>query len=414
MKAYVESYGCTLNEADARIIKGILIKEGVELVEKPELADIVFLNTCAVKNATENRMISRIQELNKYDLVVCGCLPRINPERIREVSDCVMLDTNSLDKIPLLLEGQKQDFFSEKHLNKLELPFTKQGLIAVLPIAEGCLGNCAFCATKNARGRLTSYPKKHVKAVMERLIEEGAREIRLTAEDTGVYGWDKGTSLHSLLEELVNVEGDFKIRVGMMEPFSALKDLEKLSSVFESPKIYDFAHVPVQSGSDDVLVKMQRKYSVDDFIMVAKKLKEKPFFTLATDIIVGFPGETEEDFDKTLGLLKKVRPGVTNVSMFYPRPKTKAGQMKKLPTQQLKARSRKCSLLTKEIALSQNNLLVGHSFEARVLERGKKGGFVGRLPNYKQVLLEDADIGKKYNVLVSKAFPNYVKVSQVS
>ncbi|MCD6414109.1 MAG: 2-methylthioadenine synthetase, partial [Candidatus Diapherotrites archaeon] len=172
MRAYVETHGCTLNQADSVIIKNILQQEGVMLVDDPTKADWIFLNTCAVKNATENRMLSRIRELNKLEgqLVICGCLPKINLDAIKIIGDFSILDTNSLDKIPELLHGKKRVFFSDEHLNKLELPLLNQGTTAAIPISEGCLGSCSFCATLNSRGRLTSDPIKDVRLAVERAV----------------------------------------------------------------------------------------------------------------------------------------------------------------------------------------------------------------------------------------------------
>ncbi|MCD4739753.1 tRNA (N(6)-L-threonylcarbamoyladenosine(37)-C(2))-methylthiotransferase [archaeon] len=413
MKAYVETYGCTLNQADSKIIEGILLKEGVELVDNPKKADIIFLNTCAVKNATENRMLSRIRKLDANKLVVCGCLPKINEKEIRKASKCVLLDTNSLDKIPYLLK-ERRDFFSQKHLNKLELPFAAQGIIAAIPIAEGCLGNCAFCATRNARGMLTSYPIKDIKLAVEQVIQQGAKEIRLTAEDTGFYGWDKGTSLTVLMEKLCEIPGKFKIRIGMMDPFAAYTQLPDLLKAFDNEKIYQFVHLPVQAGSDCVLKTMNRKYSASEFIEVTDAFRDKfPDMTLATDIIVGFPEETKKDFQKTLELLKQVKPEVINISMFYPRPNTPASKMKKLPTQTLKERSRACTLLREKISLQANERFVDKIFEVTVLEKGRKGGFIARLPNYKQALLEQAEIGETTKIRIIKAFPTYLKAQRL-
>lgn len=416
MRAYVETHGCTLNQADSVIIKGILKHEGVQLVKNPLEADWIFLNTCAVKNATENRMLSRIRELSKMPgkLVVCGCLPRINYKAIQKLGKFLVLDTNSLDKIPRIIHGDERDFFSPQHLNKLQMPFVEQGLIAAIPIAEGCLGYCSFCATRHARGKLTSYPIKDIHLAVERAIGNGALEVRITAEDTGVYGWDIDTNLVELMRELSKIPGDFKIRIGMMDPFAAWKMLPDVVEAFEDPKFYGFVHLPVQSGSNKVLRDMKRKYTVKQFKEVVEEFRsEIQDVTIATDIIVGFPTETERDFEKTLSMLREVRPEITNVSMFYPRPRTPAARMKQLPTQVVKNRSRKCSKLCREISLEANQKLIGKVFKVSVLEHGKKGGFIARLPNYKQVILEDAHLGERLKVKITRAYSKFLKATKI-
>ena len=417
MKAYVETYGCTLNQADSRIIKGFLEKEGVGLVKEPKKADLIFINSCGVKHTTERKILYRINKLRETvdgKIIVCGCLPKINEKAVRKAGADLLLDTNSLDKIPLIVKGEHRNFFSPKHLNKLEMPMVEQGIVAIIPIAEGCLGNCAFCATRNARGVLTSYPLKDIRLLVEQAVQNNAREIMITAEDVGFYGWDINTSLPALLRELVKIRGTFKMRIGMMDPFAAYKMLPELLDAFDNPKIYQFVHLPVQSGSNKVLKAMNRKYSVEQFKKVTEAFRSKfPDITLSTDIITGFPGETEEDFQETLNLLRAVKPEMTNISMFYPRPRTPAARMKKLPTQVVKERSRICSVLCRDVSLKASQRFVGREFEAVILKKGKKGGFVARLPNYKQAILEEARIGEKYKIKVTEAHPNYLKAASV-
>jgi len=416
VKAFVETYGCASNQADSQIIIRILQELGVETVKHPAKADWIFLNTCCVKQRTENRMVSRIHKLAGLgkNLVVCGCLPRINPEAARKAGKlaghCFLLDTNSLDKIPRLLNGEEHDFFSPKHLPKLSMLPASQGLVAVIPACEGCLGNCSFCCTRHARGSLSSHSIKDVRLAVKNAVKNGAMEIRLTGEDVGVYGWDTGTDLASLLRELTAIKGEFRIRVGMMDPFAARKQGDKLVKAFDSPRVYAFAHLPVQSGSDDVLRVMNRKYTVAQFKEVVNAFRKRlPGVSIATDIIVGFPGETDEDFQATLALLERVKPDVTNVSMFYPRPRTPAKRLELLPTEVVKERSRQCSELCSRLSLEQNRRHVGREYKVRVLEKGRKGGFIARLPNYKQLVLKHARLGQELRVLVTRAHSRYLE-----
>ena len=272
MKAYVETYGCALNNTDTNIINGILLKNNVKLVKTPSKADFIFINTCAVKLRTERRMLFRIKELDKLmaTLVVCGCLPKINWKELRKTTNAIAVDTNSLHCIPLILNGAKQDFLSSIHRNKLNLPSSSTGLVVPIPICEGCLGACAFCGTRHARGTLTSYSMSSIKKSLEYAVSQGAKEIQITAQDCGVYGFDKGTTLTKLLKYLLKVDGDYKLRIGMSSPDAIYQQLPELFDVFEDDRLYKFLHIPVQSGSNKILKLMLRKHSTKEFIECSK------------------------------------------------------------------------------------------------------------------------------------------------
>ncbi|MCK4328086.1 MAG: tRNA (N(6)-L-threonylcarbamoyladenosine(37)-C(2))-methylthiotransferase [Candidatus Diapherotrites archaeon] len=415
MKAYIESYGCAHNESDARIIRAILKEQGLGVAGTPDNADYIFINTCGVLHTTEQRMLSRIQKLAKHKavLVVCGCLPKINEKAIRKAApNAVLLDTNSLGRIPELLKNPK-DFFSDERENKLSLPCPTHGITAVIGIGEGCAGNCHYCATKHARGSVHSYAVKDVVSAVGSAVANGAREAYLTSEDTGCYGIDVGSSLPELLNEITRIPGDFKIRVGMMTPNHAKKLLPELIAAYQTNKLYNFIHLPIQSGSDKVLREMNRQYTVAEFEGIVSQLRKGiPGACISTDVIVGFPTETGDDFEETLALLRRVRPDITNVSKFGIRPNTAAAKMKQLPTEKTKARSVKASKLTREISLGCNQNYIGKEYKALALTEGSKGGVIGRAPNYKQLVFEGV-VGKEYTVRVTAAFTNYLKAEPI-
>lgn len=414
MRAYIESYGCGHNESDARIIRALLEQEGVKIIKSPRSADFILINTCGVKPTTEKRMLSRIRALAKCPgvLVVCGCLPKINEKAIRKaVPKAVLIDTDSLGKIPELLR-RPRDFLSGKRSNKLRLP-QKHGLVAVIQIGEGCTGSCAFCGTKNARGALHSYPLGDIVAVCARSVRNGAREIRLTSEDTGCYGLDIGSSLPELITAVAAIPGEFMVRVGMMNPDHALRLLPRLLEAYGSEKVYKFAHLPVQSGSDTVLKAMRRPYTTAQFERVVAAFRSRfPSITIVTDIIVGFPTENEGDFRKTLALLERVRPDIVHVSRFGPRPGTEAAKMRSLTSQALKRRSLEAAKLAKILTLEANRRFAGGEYDTFALERGRKGNVIGRTPNYKQLAFVGS-LGKRYRVLAVAAFPNYLAAQRL-
>jgi MiaB-like tRNA modifying enzyme len=218
--------------------------------------------------------------------------------------------------------------------------------VQAIAICSGCLGSCAYCATKLAKGKLKSYSIAEIVAAVKKAVENGAKKILLTAQDTGVYGQDIGTNLPELLKAIVEIPRNFELRLGMMNPKCALKFAGELIEIYKSPKIIKFIHVPVQAGSNAVLKKMNRDYTVEDFEkLVAKLRKGIPQLVFSTDVICGFPEETEEQFGETIALIKRVKPDVLNISKFYPRPGTAAMKLKLLHTRIVKERSRKLAKL---------------------------------------------------------------------
>jgi MiaB/RimO family radical SAM methylthiotransferase len=244
------------------------------------------------------------------------------------------------------------------------------------------------------------------------------REFWLTSQDTACYGRDIGTNLAELLWVLCDVEGDFKIRVGMMTPNMALDILEDLIQAFTSDKIFKFVHLPVQSGDDNVLKKMRRFYSVAEFKKIVDTFRDNfPELTLATDIICGFPSESEEAFGKTLKLIREVKPDIVNVSKFFARPGTAAAEMpNSLPRPEIKRRSTVAAELARAIAFERNQRWIGLSGEVLVDEVGKaSSSWVGRNFAYKPIIVKCADnlLGKIVKVKVVKAFSTYFEAEKV-
>ncbi|NJE85355.1 tRNA (N(6)-L-threonylcarbamoyladenosine(37)-C(2))-methylthiotransferase [Thermococcus sp. CX2] len=419
IKVHIETYGCTRNKADAEIMEAILLRAGYELVETPESADYVVVNTCAVKDPTEKHMRERIRELinSGKRVIVTGCLPHVNPDIIDErVSG--MLGVKSIDRVAEAIEIAERggklisvEGWRERSIDKLELPrLWKNGVAFVVPISEGCLNACTYCATRFARGVLKSYkPELIVKWVKEALAR-GYREIQLSSEDTGCYGFDIGTNLAELLDEITSIEGEFRIRVGMMNPNHAIKFLDELIEAYQDEKVYKFLHLPVQSGDDEILRKMGRTYTVEEFEEIVNEFRRKiPGLNLNTDIIVGFPGETEDAFQNTVELVKRVRPDKINVSRYSPRPGTIAAKWKQLPGWKVKERSRLLHRLRLQIAYEINQDYLGKTVEVLVHGAGKKGGVEGRTFNYKDIILDEGTPGELVSARVEWAGSTYLK-----
>jgi len=413
LKAYVEGYGCSLNQSDTDTIRSFLASNSFSIVSAPEQADLIVINTCAVKTPTEFKMLRRISSLkslaekNNSLLVVFGCLVKINPGAIPE-SSRIVLCPPALEELASLLELPSAEF--SPLLSKLSSSET----VSIIPISRGCLGNCSFCAVKNARGSLKSYSVSELKkALKQEFVEEGKKEIWLTSQDTACYGADTGSSLSVLISSLLGVKGGYRLRIGMMNPGRVLPFLEEFLSLFEDKRLYRFLHIPLQSGSDSILEKMNRPYSVDEFQEIVSATRKRfKDFSISTDIIVGFPGETESDFQMTVNALEKARPYITNISRYGDRPGTSAEKMQgKIIEREKKRRSRILSNICRSFSLEQNKALLGTLQKILVSGPGCKGNFVGRTQSYKQVVIPDNRIGEFCSVKLLKAFPSYLEAS---
>jgi MiaB/RimO family radical SAM methylthiotransferase len=277
-------------------------------------------------------------------------------------------------------------------------------------VAEGCNGSCNYCIVKKARGRLKSHSLQGLVAEVKRQAALGTAEVQICAQDTAAYGSDQGSDLAQLLERLAGIPGDFMLRVGMMNPNSALLIQEKLLKAFQSPKIYRFLHIPVQSGSDRILQSMGRRYSAKDFLQVAWAFRAAfPDITIITDVIVGFPGESEEDFKETLNLMKVLQPDKVNITRFSARPGTAAARLYDMPDRIKKDRSRELTRVWLEIAAERNQRYVGEVLEARITERGRDGTMKARAENYLGLVVKGCPKPRSsIKVLVTECNPFYV------
>lgn len=386
---------------------------------------MVVLSTCVVKQPTENRMVERIKKLysSGKPLVVAGCMPEVMRDKIEMLAPkASIIGVNDLERIVDAVEsaykGVKFVSVSSTVVNKVLLPRVRLNpVVSIIQISHGCAWKkCKYCIVKLTRRGFRSFPVGDIVNRVKEDVSKGAKEIWITSQDNASYGRDIGTSIVELLSRIVELDGRFLVRVGMMNPVFLLDIAEDLSEVFKDPKIFKFIHVPVQSGSDKVLEEMGRGYTVKDFLKIVETFRRKvPKITLATDVIVGYPTETEEDFEMTLKLIKKVEPDVVNVSKFGPRPFTEAKKLKQLDSHVVKERTLKLVRLVRDISYSRNLLWVGWQGEVLIDEKGKPGTFVGRNPYYKPVVLEGHyDLGTFLKVKIKEAHRTYLKAEVVS
>ena len=344
MRIFIKTFGCQANISDSEKIAGLLERD-YELVDNGDKSDVIIVNSCGVKSATQSTVLNYINKYKNKKIFVGGCLTKILDLRKKYPEINGVFDVNSISKIKYIIENEK-DVFSNKKEDKINLPVIRKDKdVGIIVIGEGCLGNCNYCGTKLAKGTLKSYRIGDIKREFEKAIKDGCKRINLTSQDNGCYGYDIKTNLVELLNELVKVEGDFKIRVGMINPMYLDK---RLLEVYESDKIMKFLHVPVQSGSDKVLEKMGRNYKIEEFKKKIKEFREKFFgISIATDIIVGYPLESEKDFLESCKLIEEIKPEVLNISMFSSRPNTEAAKLEQLDFKIVKERSRKLTKLFK-------------------------------------------------------------------
>ena len=397
-----------------------LVQAGHKIVKKEANADILIYNTCAVKTPTENKIVEILKKAPAgKKIVVTGCLPLINFRRLKaEVNfDCALGSApgNKIVNVVYRVERGERvvmlESDSQPSLDLSNIPTNR--IISIVPINYGCLGSCSYCCVLFARGRLRSHPANEVVKRIKRDLACGCQEIWLTSQDTACYGRDLDTGLVNLLREVCKIEGTFFVRLGMMTPNHASELLNELVEAYKDVKIFKFLHLPVQSGDDEVLSLMNRMYSADVFRRIVRTFrKEVPNMTVATDVICGFPGESEEAFKHTMELLEEVQPDVVNISKFFARPNTPAERMKPLPNQTVKERSRKMAELVRQITLEKNKAWLNWEGKILIDEKGKTpSSWIGRNFAYKPITVRSNKnlLGKVLNVQISRAFPMHLE-----
>jgi threonylcarbamoyladenosine tRNA methylthiotransferase CDKAL1 len=395
-KVWIEAYGCSASMADSEMMSGLLKAGGYELAANENESSLNIIVTCSVKDVTQHRMLHRIDKLSRSvkPLIVAGCLPKTERQRIESLNPFASLIgphsiDRTIDAVRSTLSGKKSVFVEDSFLDKVNLPKIRiNPIISIIEIASGCMSECSFCQTRLAKGRLRSYRIGDILRQMRSDIADGCKEIWLSSTDNGCYGKDIGSNLVHLLRSCRVIEGDYKIRVGMMNPLYLPFMVKDMIEVFsENDKIFKFLHIPVQSGSDRILRKMKRGHTVETYRNIVKAFrKEFPEITIATDVIVGFPSETNQDFLKTIDLLKETEPDIVNSSKYSSRSGTEACKLKQVDSHIVKQRSELVHKLTKEIAVKRNSIWKGWRGNI-VIDEISKNNIQGRNYAYKPVLL---------------------------
>jgi threonylcarbamoyladenosine tRNA methylthiotransferase CDKAL1 len=385
---HIETYGCTSNRGESRQIESALRDAGHYRVEGPEQADVAIMNTCTVVEKTERNMVRRAKELQSEtaDLIITGCMALAQGDEFQ--TEGVDAQIMHWDDVPTAVTN------GECPTPGPGVEPVLDGVVGILPIARGCMSDCSYCITKHATGKIDSPSVEENVEKARALVHAGAKELRITGQDTGVYGWDRGErKLHVLLDRICNeIEGDFRVRVGMANPKGVHGIREELAQVFaENEKLYNFIHAPVQSGSNDVLGDMRRQHQVEEYVEIVETFDEYlDYWTLSTDFIVGFPTETDEDHEQSMALLRETRPEKLNVTRFSKRPNTDATTMKGLGGTVKKERSKAMSELKMDIVGAAYDDMVGTEKRVMVVEEGTGDSVKCRDEAYRQIIVQNA------------------------
>ena len=345
-KAYVETYGCQQNEADSEKLRGILIESGYTIVHEAEGADVVVMNTCAIREHAEQRVFGNLGALTHtkrrhegQKIFLCGCMAgqTVVTDRLKNSYPHVdgVFSTHHLwqfaEILYRVLTQKKRVFYIEDEAGSIceGLPQSRDSVLkSWVSIMYGCNNFCTYCIVPYVRGRERSRKPEDILAECRQLIAAGTREITLLGQNVNSYGKDLscGVDFADLLKMIADLPGDFLIRFMTSHPRDAGKKL--FDTMAASPKIAKQLHLPFQSGSSRVLKAMNRHYDREKYLEAVNYAKSvMPGLVLTSDVIVGFPGETEEEFEETLSLISQVRYDALFTFIFSPRPGTPAAKM---------------------------------------------------------------------------------------
>ncbi len=391
MKAYTHTFGCQQNEADTERINGMLLQMGYKMTDSTEDADFILYNTCAVREHAEERAFGHIGALSRLKkkkpaviIAVCGCMAQEikNTGKMKRSYPQVSLlfGTNALWRFPFLLyrvlTGEKRVFDTGGEDTIVEgLPvLRKEGVKAWLSIMYGCNNFCTYCIVPYVRGRERSREPDEIENELRELVKEGYKDITLLGQNVNSYGKDLSINIDfaDLLKRLSDVPGDFLLRFMTSHPKDASEKL--FDTMKGSKKIAKQLHLPFQSGSDDILVKMNRGYTSSAYKKLIAAARERmPEITLSSDIIVGFPGETEEDFQKTMELVEETGFDLLYTFLYSPRTGTPAAGFIENTSKEEKSK-RFDRLLKKQDGIVEKRQAAYEGKRLRLLVDGKSKG----------------------------------------
>ena len=394
------SLGCKVNQYETNAMAQDFIAHGYEVVDFDELADIYIVNTCTVTSIADKKsrqMLRRAKEINPNSiLVACGCYAQVAPQELKKIAEIdLIIGNNEKKEIISLVENHIQEngieeqvsdvMYKEEYVEFGPTTYTEKTR-AVIKVQDGCDRFCSYCLIPYARGHIRSRKIGNVIEEVKDIVSKGFNEIVVTGIHVASYGRDfkDGTSLIDLLEEINKVEGLHRIRLSSIEPIIMTEEfIERLSKL---DKICDHFHLSLQSGCTETLKRMNRRYTADEFYEATKRLRAKfPNALLTTDVIVGFPGETEDEFNKTYEFLAKIKFYHMHVFKYSPRKGTKAAVMPNQIDAKIKeARSKKLIELSNKNKQEYNKQYIRKKVQV-LFEEKEDDYFKGHTTNYMMV-----------------------------
>jgi len=417
-KIYFQTHGCSTNQSESEIMMGFLEKANFELIQTPENADILIINICTVKG--EETALKNIRKLNeqypKKKLIVAGCITKIILKQAREIKEDVsFISTHNIKSIIEVVEevinNNSIEATGTDEYKKINLPkIRKNPVVGIIPILNGCAGYCTYCSVKYVKGKLFSYDMKDIQDEAQKCLTQGCKEIWITSQDNAAYMLEQEnkTKLPELINNITKIDQKFFMRIGMMNPEHLLQVLKETIEAYKNDKIFKFLHIPVQSGNDEILKLMKRNYTIEDFKKIITEFKKAiPNITISTDIITGFPSETEEQFNDSLNLIKEIKPDVLNISRFQPRPATESAKMQnQIDGGTTKQRSTLLTDIFTNISRMNNEKWLNWKGTILIDEKGKHDTWIGRNQAYKPVIVRgDVKLGDLIKVKIKDITP---------
>lgn len=413
--------GCKVNQYDTDSVVTQFIEAGYTLVDFKEKADVYLINTCTVTNLGDRKsrqMIRRAAKGNpEAKIVVMGCLSQTTPEEVAALEGVTLVVGTEgrgriVEEIAALERGDQlslvDDIFLIDDFEDLPALDFSGRTRATLKIQDGCNNFCTYCRVPFARGKSRSRERASILTQVEKLVAEGYGEIVLTGIHLGLYGEDLEPSLTlaKISKEIANTSGLKRLRISSVDPHEVTEDL--LDLIVEHPVLCRHLHIPLQSGSNEVLERMKRNYTREEFLQIVQIIRHRiPEVAITTDIMVGFPGETEEDFSKTIELVEKVGFSKIHVFQYSPREGTVAARFKdQIPSKIKESRSKRLIELGNTLSKQFNTSFIGKEVEVLVEQQIDQNG-IGHTDNYLKVTFpikqgEDA-IGKIVSAKITSA-----------
>ena len=394
-KFYIKSYGCQMNVYDSNRIKNLFQSEGYKETNDSKSADLIILNTCHIREKAAEKVYSDIgrikkikkQKNQKYKLVVSGCVAQAEGEEIKKRAPSVdfIVGPQSYHKLPEMIKKKdniiNDDFLPEEKFSKLIFQSSNR-VTEYVSIQEGCDKFCSFCVVPYTRGSEFSRPVTDILNEVNKYVNNGVKEIILLGQNVNAYhgknNSGKQVDLSYLINSLSEIDKIERIRYMTSHPINMSNSL--IESHGKNSKLMPFLHLPIQSGSNKILKEMNRKHDVNQYIETIEKLKSVcPKIALSSDFIVGFPGESDYDFDQTMKLIEKVNFSIAYSFMYSPRPGTPASNLKEIDLLTKKARLSALQSLLKEQQINYNKLFVNQSIKVLFDKEGRHNNqYVGR------------------------------------